>query len=236
MPAHPKTAATALAKSGTKPSAKPPAKSGLRERHDGWTNAKIDIFLEVLAETGCVRDAARMVGLSSTAAYRLRAKNDMVRQAWDESLNAAGKNLLAVAYQRAVEGKETIIIRKGEEVERRISPSDSILGLLIKRGDLANDASRINPDAAITYAEWQKNVRFDAEGKKFTEFSDEFILEQYKLRSDQIRENILAYAADADACWHCHEPLTDQGRYEIRNRSHAENEALGLANYDKFCS
>ena len=212
------------------------AATGLRTRHDGWSAAKMVSFTKTLTKTGCVRDAARVAGVSKTSAYRLRELNMDFARSWDEALKKAEKGLLAVAYQRAVEGKETIIIRKGEEVERRISPSDSILGLLIKRGDLANDASRINPDTAITYAEWQKNVRFDAEGKKFTEFSDEFILEQYKLRSDQIRENILAYAADADACWHCHEPLTDQGRYEIRNRSHAENEALGLANYDKFCS
>ena len=41
---------------------------------------------------------------------------------------------MAVAYKRAVEGKETIIVRRGQEVERRITPSDAILGVLLKRG------------------------------------------------------------------------------------------------------
>ncbi|WP_422062242.1 hypothetical protein [Sphingopyxis sp.] len=39
-----------------------------------------------------------------------------------------------VAYERAVEGREMVILRGGKEVERRIVPSDSLLGLLLKRG------------------------------------------------------------------------------------------------------
>ncbi len=54
--------------------------------------------------------------------------------AWDRALSRAGEGLMAVAYKRAGEGKETIIIRGSQEVERRITPSDAILGVLLKRG------------------------------------------------------------------------------------------------------
>lgn len=56
--------------------------------------------------------------------------------AWDEGLSRAGQGLMAIAYKRAVEGRETVIIRNGEEYERRFMPSDSILGLLLERGDM----------------------------------------------------------------------------------------------------
>ena len=44
-----------------------------------------------------------------------------------------GRGLEAIAYKRAVEGRETIIIRGEQEVARRITPSDAILGLFKAR-------------------------------------------------------------------------------------------------------
>lgn len=35
---------------------------GLRVRHDGWTEARTQRFLDTLAHTGCVTDAARVAG------------------------------------------------------------------------------------------------------------------------------------------------------------------------------
>jgi hypothetical protein len=45
---------------------------GLRVRHDGWTAARTQRFLDVLGHTGCVTDAARVAGLSRTGARRMR--------------------------------------------------------------------------------------------------------------------------------------------------------------------
>lgn len=121
----------------------PPASSTLvahRRRHDGWSAARVARFLETLAQTGCVRDAARVAGMSNVAAYRLRAKDAGFAAAWEKALEPAQEGLIAIAYRRAVEGKETIIIRHGEEVERRIAPSDSILSLLVKGLSLEEEA------------------------------------------------------------------------------------------------
>ena len=107
---------------------------GLRVRHDGWTDERTQRFFDALAHTGCVRDAARVAGFSNTAAYRMKRRFPLFSDAWDRALARAGEGLMAVAYKRAVEGKETIIIRRGQEVERRITPSDAILGVLLKRG------------------------------------------------------------------------------------------------------
>ncbi|WP_121114486.1 hypothetical protein [Croceibacterium ferulae] len=44
----------------------------LRARRDGWTPARQARFIGLLAQTGCVRKAAQMIGLSRESAYRLR--------------------------------------------------------------------------------------------------------------------------------------------------------------------
>lgn len=138
---------------------------GYRVRHDGWTAERTQRFLDTLAHTGCVRDAARVAGISNTAGYRLKRRFPKFAAAWDEALARAQQGLIAVAYKRAVEGRETVIIRKGEEHERRIEPSDAMLGLLIKRGDM--DASRpppapaIPPEDVLTRAEWEDNWTFN---------------------------------------------------------------------------
>jgi len=44
----------------------------LRARRDGWTPRRQARFIGLLAQTGCVRTAARMLGLSRESAYRLR--------------------------------------------------------------------------------------------------------------------------------------------------------------------
>jgi len=47
---------------------------GLRVRHDGWTDERTSRFFDALAYTGCVRDAARVAGVSNAAAYRMKRR------------------------------------------------------------------------------------------------------------------------------------------------------------------
>jgi hypothetical protein len=109
---------------------------GLRVRSDGWTAARTRVFLATLGRTGCITDAARVAGVSTTSVNRSRALFPPFDAACGEAIARALRGLEAVAYERAVEGREMVVIRDGREVERRIMPSDSMLGLLIKRGDL----------------------------------------------------------------------------------------------------
>ncbi len=151
-------------------------------RHDGWTPARTRVFLATLRQTGCVKDAARVIGMSTTSAYRLRRRDAVFAEAWEAALDDARRGLIAVAHERAIVGKETIIIRNGKEVERRITPDSSILALLIKRGDMSAlsggegaGRQRIGSrtaDRVITWEEWQAGVRFDDWGKKYEEKLD----------------------------------------------------------------
>lgn len=90
----------------------------------------------MLARSGCVTDAARVAGVSTTSVARSRRLFPLFDRACVEALAKALRGLEAVTYQRAVEGRETIIYRNGKEYERRVEPSDSLLRLLIQRGDL----------------------------------------------------------------------------------------------------
>jgi hypothetical protein len=64
-----------------------------RVRPGGWTPLKQAEFIGHLAETRCVRTAARVVGMSRETAYRLRSKPGAASfcAAWDAALVPAGQ-------------------------------------------------------------------------------------------------------------------------------------------------
>ena len=175
---------------------------GLRLRHDGWTHARTQRFLDTLAYTGCVTDAARVAGLSTAGARRMKRRFPKFSAAWDDALSRAGQGLMAVAYQRAVDGRETVIIRQGQEVERRITPSDAILGLLLKRGDLAGSGliGGKTPDDYLSLEEWQQHKRFDAIGRKIVIENPVETNEKFVAKIMAIRARLNNYAATNGAC------------------------------------
>ena len=142
----------------------PPNKKPRAPRHDGWTPAARKTFLATLRQTGCVRDACRVAAMSSTSAYRLRRRDADFDRRWKAAKAQAIRGLVAVAHQHAVVGKETVIYRRGVEVERRVTPSDALLALLIRQGNLTErDADRL-----ISWEEWQDGIVFDEQGNKIS--------------------------------------------------------------------
>ena len=88
----------------------------VQHRHDGWTPVRQRAFIEALAATACVEDAARSVGMSPKSAHRLRARADAVafRDAWDVALDFAVGALQAAIFSRAVHGEPVPHYYKGE--------------------------------------------------------------------------------------------------------------------------
>jgi hypothetical protein len=200
---------------------------GHRIRHDGWTQERTQRFLDALGHTGCVRDAARIAGVSNVAGYRLKRDYPLFSAAWDEALKRAQQGLIAIAYRRAVEGRETIIIRKGEEVERRIQPSDAMLGLMIKRGDMKDGAGGDGGDAlaaAISWAEWQSGIRFTVAGEKYQDQPDDASRKAFRDRMMALRERMIENAEAGGYCLRCEQPLPTAKD----NRSMAEMVASGV--------
>ena len=119
-----------------------------RVRHDGWTGEKQRGFLEALGRCGNVRDAVRAVGMSNVSAYRLRKVDPAFGEAWDAALKRASVSLEAVAFARAVEGAEEVVIRRGEEVSRKRKPSDSLLRMLLQASN-PEKYGRVGPQPSV---------------------------------------------------------------------------------------
>jgi hypothetical protein len=87
-------------------------------RHDGWTADKQIRFIEALVETACVEEACRRVGMSDSAAYRLRQRpcGRAFRDAWDAALDCGMHRLEPAALSRAINGVARPIFHKGEQV------------------------------------------------------------------------------------------------------------------------
>src|SRR5688572_29121922 len=90
----------------------------LRPRHDGWTAERQIAFVEALAETACVEEACRRVGMSDSSAYRLRNRYNgrHFRAAWDAALDCALSRLEQAALGRALHGTARPIFHKGDQV------------------------------------------------------------------------------------------------------------------------
>lgn len=124
----------------------------LRPRRDGWTAARQQEFLEMLADSGSVAQAARRVGLSRQAAYRLRRHPEAedFRRAWDLALAEAWRQLPATALERALNGEEEQLERDGVLVAVRRRPCDArlLLALLQREDDRRASTSRIEQELA----------------------------------------------------------------------------------------
>jgi hypothetical protein len=85
-------------------------------RGDGWTPERIRIFLQVLAQTGVVSDAARAAGLSTQAAYAFRnsARGRAFDVAWRAALLLARRRIADEVMSRAINGCVDVIVRDGE--------------------------------------------------------------------------------------------------------------------------
>lgn len=105
----------------------------VRARHDGWTPAKQRAFVEHLADTGCVTDAAALVGMSTQSAYALRRRDpcSVFAHAWDCAVQLGDKKLHDLAIERVTKGTVTPIFYRGEQVGERVVHDNRLLTFLL---------------------------------------------------------------------------------------------------------
>ena len=104
-------------------------------RHDGWEPHRQRAFVEALADTGSVTEAARQVGVSVQSCYRLRRAPDAAgfAGAWDAAIAEAGKRLADIAMDRAVNGVEQPHFdRHGQLIHVGRRYSDQLLMFLLR--------------------------------------------------------------------------------------------------------
>lgn len=104
-----------------------------RPRSDGWTPQRQVDFIAALADTGCVAEAARVVGMSVTSCYRLRRQSPQFAAAWDAATAHASGRLVDIAFDRAINGSdEPVFDKEGNRVSRRMRPNDKMLMFLLR--------------------------------------------------------------------------------------------------------
>ena len=81
-----------------------------RVRKDGWTRARRQRFLDVLAETCNVRLACATAGLATSSAYELRRRDTAFAGLWAEALMQGYEALEAALLAHALTGVNAIVI------------------------------------------------------------------------------------------------------------------------------
>ena len=106
-----------------------------RPRADGWTPDVQRGFIQALADTGMVEEAARSVDMSVQSAYRLRTApgGESFARAWKAALAAAAERVLDLAFARAIQGEDTPVFdRDGCRVGARWKTNDRMTMFLLR--------------------------------------------------------------------------------------------------------
>jgi len=115
---------------------------------------KLDTFIEFLARTGSVSQAAETAGLGRTQLYERRRTHKRFAEAWTKALSLGVDSLHDKAMQRALEGEERHIVRQGELVgtERRFN--DGLMKFLLKahRPEFAAGATTVSESEQVALA------------------------------------------------------------------------------------
>jgi len=165
-----------------------------RPRFDGWTPNRQATFIEALAESGCVTEACRAVGMSPRSAYALRARIDAVsfRNAWDAALDYAVRRLSDAVLSRAINGVAVPVFFQGEQIGERRYYNERLAMFLLRYRDPLRYGKWLDrrehcghPEgAAIELGAAKRAVRQDA-GLSAREVAD-----CVSLRLDEIAEKI----------------------------------------------
>jgi len=123
-----------------------PVPRGKGGRHDGWTPDRQRAFIEALADTGCVKQAAHLVNMSHVSAYRLRraAGAEGFRRAWEAALDFGLLRMKDIAYERAVEGQLVPVLAGGKVLGFRRVYNDRLLMFVLSRYGRDANGKRIS--------------------------------------------------------------------------------------------
>lgn len=130
-------------------------------RADGWVPTKQQAFIEALADTASVTEAARLVGMSITSCYRLRRAPgaEGFAAAWDAAIEQSTKRLLDVALDRAINGvEEPILDHSGTVVQFRRRYNDRLLMFLLRGHHSGHYSPRQLPAKSPQHIENKQNI------------------------------------------------------------------------------
>lgn len=104
-------------------------------RRNSITPERQRAFIAALAATGIVTQAARSIGASLEALYRLRNQPGAAgfAAAWEEAIDRGIARLEDCALERALAGEERTILKDGEVVARWVRHDTALLMFLLRQ-------------------------------------------------------------------------------------------------------
>jgi len=121
-----------LVKDGHDTDPEPAPQAAVLAHARSFTRKRARVFLEKLAECGCVSMAAAEAGIGRRQCYQLREQDQAFRELWDEALEIATDFLEHEARRRAVDGVLEPVVSKGEVVTHVRKYSDKLLEVLLR--------------------------------------------------------------------------------------------------------
>lgn len=107
------------------------------ERHDGFTAEKRRKFFKALRKTGCMADAAKIAGVSTTTVKKWRDKDEEFARSFAAARSRAGSDIGTLAWERGVTGIEEPVWYYGKKVGTRLKRSDAVFRMLMIASDPA---------------------------------------------------------------------------------------------------
>jgi hypothetical protein len=117
-----------------------------RMRCNGWTPKQQERFILALQAMGSVGQAAKAVGMSRTAAYKLRDRPgaESFACSWDMALDMGRQRQFDHAMERAINGVTTIRVMRGGSVTVNGGPDMHILRSALRSEDQVTGRSPLS--------------------------------------------------------------------------------------------
>ena len=138
-PANPRSRTSYMTRPGDPPSPDDPLLQfepvpHKRPRRNSITPARQCAFISALAETGIVSQAARRIGASLEALYKLRHRDggEAFADAWDTAVDCGIERLEDGALARAIEGEERMVVSSGKLLGTEIRHNEALVMFFLR--------------------------------------------------------------------------------------------------------
>jgi hypothetical protein len=121
-------------------------------RHDGWTPAKMRLFLERFAECGVITEACQAAGMSARSAYNLRDRDPLFAAGWDAATFKAKPRLADEVFSRSMNGVVERIYKDGVVVAERHRYDNRLTMAALTRLDSRLDRAEERGEAPLNVA------------------------------------------------------------------------------------
>ena len=176
----------------------PPAPHS-KPRRNTITAAKQRRFIAALAASGIVTQAAKEIGASTSALYKLRhlPGAEAFSAAWDDALDRGVQRLEDCALTRAIQGEERMVVSAGKVLGTEVRHNDALVMFFLRHRRADRYATEVRAGHPL-YERIRAEVLADLAADMP---SGDELLEQLNARFDAMRANEEALARIENGDW-----------------------------------